>query len=41
LHVLEVLEAIERAAVEGRHVMIESGCPRPEALPLGVGEEVF
>jgi len=41
LHVLEVLEAIERAAVEGRHVMIESGCPRPEALPLGEGEEVF
>jgi len=41
LHVLEVLEAIERAAMEGRHVMIESGCPRPEALPLGAGEEVF
>ena len=41
LHVLEVLEAIERAAVEGRHVMIESGCARPEALPLGEGEEVF
>lgn len=41
LHVLEVLEAIERAAMEGRHVMIESGCPRPEALPLGEGEEVF
>jgi predicted dehydrogenase len=41
LHVLEVLEGIERAAVEGRHVMIESGCTRPEALPLGEGEEVF
>lgn len=41
LHVLEVLEAIERAANEGRHVMIKSGCPRPEALPLGEGEEVF
>lgn len=41
LHVLEVLEAIERAAMEGRHVMIESGCRRPEALPLGDGEEVF
>ncbi len=41
LHVLEVLEAIERAAVEGRHVIIESGCPRPEPLPFGEGEEVF
>ena len=41
LHVLEVLEAIERAAVEARHVMIESTCERPEALPLGAGEEVF
>ena len=41
LHVLEVLEAIERAAMEGRHVMVESGCPRPEALPLGESEEVF
>jgi predicted dehydrogenase len=41
LHVLEVLEGIERAAMEGRHVMIESGCPRPEPLPFGEGEEVF
>ncbi len=41
LHVLEVLDAFERSAVEGRHVMIESPCERPEPLPLGTGEEVF
>ena len=41
LHVLEVLDAFERASVEGRHVMIETPCARPEPLPLGAGEEVF
>jgi predicted dehydrogenase len=41
LHVLEVLEGIERAAMEGRHVMIESGRLRPDPLPFGGGEEVF
>jgi predicted dehydrogenase len=41
LHVLEVLDAFERSSVEGRHVMIETPCERPEPLPLGSAEEVF
>jgi predicted dehydrogenase len=41
LHVLEVLDAFERSSVEGRHVMIETPCERPEPVPLGTGEEVF
>ena len=41
LHVLEVLDAFERSSVEGRHVMIEAPCERPEPLPLGAGDEVF
>lgn len=41
LHVLEVMEAIERSSAEGRHIAIESRCGRPEPLPLGAGEEVF
>jgi predicted dehydrogenase len=41
MHVLEVLDALERSSIEGRHVMIETPCDRPEALPLGEGEEVF
>jgi predicted dehydrogenase len=41
LHVLEVLDAFERSSVEGRHVMIETPCTRPEPLPLGAGDEVF
>jgi predicted dehydrogenase len=41
LHVLEVMEALERASVEGRRVRIETSCARPDPVPLGVGEEVF
>jgi hypothetical protein len=41
MHVLEVLEAFERSSTEGRHVMIETPCKRPEPLPLGKDEEVF
>jgi hypothetical protein len=41
LHVLEVLDAFERSSVEGRHVMIETPCERPEPLSLGAGDEVF
>ena len=41
MHVLEVLEALERSSIEGRHIMIETSCERPEPLPLGQGEEVF
>lgn len=38
LHVLEVLDALERSAHERRHVDIESRCERPEPLPPGFGE---
>jgi predicted dehydrogenase len=41
LHVLEVLDAFERASLEGRHAVIETLCDRPEKLPLGSDEEVF
>jgi predicted dehydrogenase len=41
LHVLEVLEALERASVEGRRLRIETICERPEPLPLGRDEAVF
>ena len=41
LHVLEVMEALERASVEGRQIRIESICARPDPVPLGAGEEVF
>jgi predicted dehydrogenase len=39
MHVLEVLDAFERSSTEGRHVMIETSCERPEPLPLGKDEE--
>lgn len=41
LHVLEVMEALERSSVEGRRIRIETLCERPEAVPMGAGEEVF
>jgi predicted dehydrogenase len=41
LHVLEVLDALERSSLEGRHVAIETLCDRPEKLPRGSDEEVF
>ena len=41
MHVMEVLDAVERSSAEGRHVNIETPCNRPEPLPLGKGEEVF
>jgi predicted dehydrogenase len=41
MHVLEVLCAFERSSIEGRHVMIETSCERPEPVPLGNGEDVF
>ncbi|MGD9507518.1 MAG: Gfo/Idh/MocA family protein [Geminicoccaceae bacterium] len=41
LHVLEVMEALERSSVEGRRIRIETLCERPAAIPLGSGEEVF
>jgi predicted dehydrogenase len=41
LHVLEVMESLERAADEGRRIHIESTCARPSPVPAGAGEEVF
>jgi predicted dehydrogenase len=41
MHVLAVLDAFERSSTEGRHVMMETSCERPEPLPLGKDEEVF
>jgi predicted dehydrogenase len=41
LHVLEVLDAFERSSLEGRHIVIETLCDRPEKLQQGEGEEIF
>ncbi len=41
LHVLEVMEAIDRSPSESQHIAIQSRCDRPELLPLGAGEEVL
>ena len=41
LHVLEVLAALERSSVEGRRIMIETICERPEPVPPGADEAVF
>ena len=41
LHVLEVMEALERSSVEGRRIRIATICERPAPVPLGAGEEVF
>ena len=41
LHALEVMESFGRSSAEGRHVVIESLCTRPEPVPLGADEAVF
>jgi hypothetical protein len=41
LHVLEVMEGLERASLEGRRITIETTCARPDPVPPGAGEEVF
>jgi predicted dehydrogenase len=41
LHVLEVMEALERSSIEGRRTRIETICERPEPVPVGAGEDVF
>lgn len=41
LHVLEVLDGLARAALEGRHVTIATRCAQPAPLPFGDGEDVF
>jgi hypothetical protein len=34
-HVLDVMQAIHEAPVEGKHMPVESSCERPTPLPLG------
>ena len=41
LHVLEVMEALERASVEGRQIRDRVYVRAARARPLGMGEEVF
>ena len=41
LHALEVMEALELASLEGRHIAIRSPGARPAPVPLGAGEAVF
>ncbi|MEM9222646.1 MAG: Gfo/Idh/MocA family oxidoreductase [Pseudomonadota bacterium] len=41
LHVLEVMEGLERAALEGRRVVMATRCQRPAPVPKGEGEVVF
>ena len=36
LHVLEVMEACDRASRDGSHITIQSRCTRPAPLPLGL-----
>lgn len=35
-HVLDVMQAVEESSAGDRHVLIESDCRRPKALPLGL-----
>ena len=35
-HVLDVMQSVTESASEGRHVVVESTCERPEPLPLGI-----
>ncbi|HEU0223782.1 MAG TPA: Gfo/Idh/MocA family oxidoreductase, partial [Paracoccaceae bacterium] len=41
LHVLEVMESLERASAEDRRITLVTTCPRPSPVPAGSGEEVF
>ncbi len=41
LHVLEVLEAFDRSAAEGRQIAITTPCAQPAMVPQGDGETVF
>ncbi len=38
LHVLEVMQALHKAAEQGRHISVASRCERPAPLPPGVGK---
>ena len=35
-HVLEIMSSFEEASTAGRHVTLQSTCPRPAALPVGL-----
>jgi predicted dehydrogenase len=37
-HVLDLMHAFHDASREGKHILLESSCERPAALPLGLGE---
>ncbi len=37
-HVLDLMHAFHDASDTGRHVKVKSSCPRPAALPLGLGD---
>jgi len=41
MHVLEVMEGLERAASEDRRIAMTTRCERPAPVPVGKGEEVF
>ncbi|WMS45153.1 Gfo/Idh/MocA family oxidoreductase [Acuticoccus sp. MNP-M23] len=41
LHVLEVMEGLERAASEDSRIQMTTSCQRPEQMPDGKGEDVF
>jgi hypothetical protein len=40
-HLVEVMEACDRASAEARHVQIASTCTRPSALPTGLADNVL
>lgn len=35
-HVLDIMAAVEESSDQGRHLLLESACARPAALPLGL-----
>lgn len=37
-HVLDIMHALHEASEQGRHVVVESGCERPEPLPFDLEE---
>lgn len=37
-HVLDLMHAFHDASREGKHIMVESSCARPAALPIGLGD---
>lgn len=35
-HILEIMHAVHEASRQGRHIVLESSCERPEPLPMGL-----